>query len=173
MKINLGCGDDYRDGFINIDASPFIKSDKCINTTQESLLNHFASESAELILAYDILEHHYRFEALKLLREFYEILKIDGQLDIRCPDVEIIIASEVDTLTKIQLLFGGQDIKNNNQFYDQSREHHPELFCHKYGWTKTTLTNELRQIGFKQIHAVNSGSNMVITAMKANDIRFF
>ena len=30
MKLNLGCGKDYRAGWVNIDANPLVKFDKCV-----------------------------------------------------------------------------------------------------------------------------------------------
>ena len=55
MKLNIGCGADYRFGFINIDASSELnKVDKIINISVDSLADHFEKNSVDFILANDI-----------------------------------------------------------------------------------------------------------------------
>lgn len=42
MKLNIGCGTDYREGFINIDGSNSLtRVDKVIDTASETLLTFF------------------------------------------------------------------------------------------------------------------------------------
>ena len=45
MKLNLGCGCDYKKGYINIDGADDVKSDLMINLIQETLLDHFNANS--------------------------------------------------------------------------------------------------------------------------------
>lgn len=168
VRLNIGCGTDYRDGFVNIDGSNTLKSvDKVIKIPEESLQSHFEEGSIDYILCNDFIEHHFHFEALKILNEFYLILKLNGTISIRVPDCEKIIKRPFDSIErKLTLLFGGQDIPQGNPEMDASRKEYPQFFCHKYGWTKSRMKNDLEKIGFKKIKIMNSKNNIVIEASK-------
>lgn len=85
--------------------------DKKLDTSCESLLSHFDSGSVTYILANDIIEHHYHWEAVRILREFYSVLTVGGRVEIRVPDAEWIIKTwRLSLEEKLNLLFGGQDI---------------------------------------------------------------
>ena len=134
MKLNVGCGTDYRDGFVNIDGSHCLsKVDKVIDISTESLLSHFPRGEIEYILANDIVEHLFHWQATRIMREFYALLSQGSHAEIRVPDAQFIIKSwRLSTDRKLNLLFGGQDIPQGlNAAMDESRKRFPELFCHK------------------------------------------
>ncbi len=75
MKLNVGCGTDYREGFVNIDGgSELSKVDKIIDISKDTLRAHFPDGSVDFILANDIVEHHFHWEASKILQDFFLIL---------------------------------------------------------------------------------------------------
>ena len=164
VKLNVGCGTDIRDGFINIDGSDRLQNiDKIIDMDKETLLNHFDENSISYILAYDILEHRFHWEAVQLLKDFYQLLKIGGRIELRLPDCEYIIKdSFISIPRKLNLMFGGQDIPQGNNEQDESRKKFPQFFCHKYGWTRKTLTESLNDIGFHIIE-ISKGKRFGIT----------
>jgi len=169
MKLNIGCGMDYREGFINIDGSDMLsKVDKVIDISIESLLSYFNEGEIEYILANDIIEHQFHWEAIRIMKEFYTLLKQTGQVEIRVPDAEFIIKSHTfSTEKKLNLLFGGQDIpQGKNSQMDKSRKTFPHFFCHKYGWTMELMTKELSDIGFFSINCERAGSNFIVHATK-------
>lgn len=169
-KLNIGCGTNYRDGFINIDGSNTLENvDKVIQIGTDSLLNYFEKESIDYILANDIIEHFFHWEAVELLKSFFELLKNKGEVEIRVPDTELIINSNFSIEEKLVYLYGGQDIpQGHDSEMDKSRKKHPEFFCHKYGWTKARMKDDLKKIGFKNIKFSPSGTNVVIFASKNN-----
>lgn len=170
MKLNVGCGTDYRVGFVNIDASATLEHvDVRLDIVRESLLSRFGRGTIEFILAYDVIEHHYHWEAVRLLRDFFELLMQDGQLEIRVPDAAYIIGSgKLALTTKLTILFGGQDIpQSGNPEMEESRRQFPHLFCHKYGWTIEAMTMELERIGFQRILCERAGVNFVCRAWKS------
>ena len=83
-KLNLGCGYDYRRGFINID---FYNSSVADLTSPLGTLdlpeNHF-----EYIVLNDVIEHLGYCEASFLLSKLYLWLKADGILAIKTPHIE-------------------------------------------------------------------------------------
>ena len=169
MKLNVGCGTDYRDGFINIDGSDELpKIDKRIDIATESLLDHFQKDSVSYILANDIVEHHFHWEAVRIVSEFFEILEKGGKAEIRVPDTEFIIKSwRLSTEQKIKLMYGGQDIpQGRDAEMDESRKQFPQYFCHKYGWTRKSMSSALKEIGFSQVSCERAGSNFIAFATK-------
>lgn len=169
IKLNVGCGTDYKDGFINIDGSSALyKVDKVIDLNGSSLSEHFSPDSVDYILANDIVEHFLRWEAEKMLRAFYVVLKPAAKCEIRVPDTEYIMRSwRLPVQTKINLLYGGQDIpQGDNHAMNESRKKFPHFFCHKYGWTRKTLSQLLKEIGFINISTVRAGVNFIAVAEK-------
>ncbi|MCP4972034.1 MAG: hypothetical protein GY932_15770 [Arcobacter sp.] len=167
IKLNVGCGHDYRDGYINVDGSDLLpKVDKIINLSNDSLLNHFDSDSINEILAKDFIEHFFHWEAINILSDFYKLLENDGVLKLKLPDFKFLcktwFLSDED---KITYLYGGQD-KNQNKSKDIYREKFPEFFCHKYGYTQKTMKHELSKIGFKNIKTQRRGKNFHVKASK-------
>lgn len=168
VKLNVGCGVDYREGFINIDGSDTLpRIDKIVNISDESLLNHFDAGSIDYILANDIIEHHFHWEAVRILNDFYTLLRGGGTAEIRVPDAEFIINTpDFPIALKINLLYGGQDIPQGNTNMDESRKRFPQYFCHKYGWTMDSLSQELRNIGFRAINLARAESNFIAIASR-------
>lgn len=169
VKLNVGCGADYREGFVNIDGSNALsRVDKIIEIPRESLLDHFQRASCQFILANDVVEHMFRWEAISLIKQFYALLACQGLLEIRVPDTEFIIRSwRIPLQKKIILLYGGQDVHQGGPAeMEASRNVRPDLFCHKYGWTKQSLGQELAALGFTILSSRTVGTNFVIKATK-------
>jgi SAM-dependent methyltransferase len=167
IRLNIGCGNDYREGFINIDGRADLpKIDQVINLSIESLLKYFKEGTVDFILANDFVEHHFHWEAVRIMKDFYALLKPAGVLEMRLPDFEGICSSpELSMTKKITLLFGGQDISQGEED-PSSREKSPQFFCHKYAFTQETMKQELDAIGFKNIITRQEGTNFVVTAVK-------
>lgn len=170
-KLNIGCGTDYLEGFINIDGSSTLpKIDMQLSIGKDSLDNHFQKDSVGFIVAHDIVEHFYRWEAEDLLQQFFNILEPDGKVEIRVPDCDYIIrALPFNMEEKLTWLYGGQSKpRNADQDMDESRKEHPEYFCHKYGWNRKRMRDALKSVGFRSIDFSfpYSGKNLTATAKK-------
>jgi SAM-dependent methyltransferase len=84
MKLNLGCGDDVKPGYTNVD----------FRQTQPSVLKvdlstfpwPFEDESADEILMLDFLEHFPYGSTPFILLECFRILSPDGTVAIQVPD---------------------------------------------------------------------------------------
>jgi predicted SAM-dependent methyltransferase len=169
MKLNVGCGTDYREGFINIDGSNTLpRVDKVIDISIESLTSHFKMEEIDYILANDIIEHHFHWEAVRIMTEFHSLLVDGGQVEIRVPDANYIIKSWKYSIDrKLILLFGGQDIpRGKNIKQDESRKQFPQFFCHKFGWTMKSMKKELSNIGFSKVVCKRARTNFIAYATK-------
>ena len=169
LKLNIGCGTDYREGFVNIDGSNTLpKVDRVIDIARESLLDHFNRGDVHFILANDIIEHHFHWEAVKIMREFHALLANGGQVEIRVPDVAYIIKSwRYPINRKVTLLFGGQDLpQGSDAEMDQSRKQFPQFFCHKFGWTMKSMQKELYGIGFSKVICKRARTNFIAYATR-------
>jgi hypothetical protein len=83
LKLNLGCGENHKTGFINVDKSgnPDVLQDLETfpwpwgdNTVQEVLLHHVLEHLGESTAVY-----------LKIIRELYRICKTDAEVHITVP----------------------------------------------------------------------------------------
>ena len=170
VRLNIGCGTDYRDGFVNIDGSDALpRVDLVLDLgTPMRLIEHFGERSVHHILANDIVEHLFRWEAVSLLGVFFRLLVADGGCEIRVPDCDFIINEwDKPISVKLERLFGGQDRPlGKAREMEDTRTRHPEFFCHKYGWTQSTMKSTLAAVGFNQIETRQHGADFVATARR-------
>lgn len=167
-RLNIACGTDYREGFINIDGSDELaRVDKVVRLGVDSLLDHFTAGSIEYILANDIIEHHFHWEAVLILKEFFQLLAPGGRVEIRVPATGHIISNPgIPLARKITLLYGGQDIpQGTDAEMDESRRKYPQYFCHKYGWTIQSMTKALVDTGFSDVTCQMAGTNFIAYAV--------
>jgi len=83
-KINLGCGFDKKDGFLNVDLNAIHHPDLVCDVSNLQVL---PSSYYEYALANDILEHIPRLKTINVLKEWNRILVTDGELDLQVPNV--------------------------------------------------------------------------------------
>ncbi len=160
IKLNVGCGTDLRNGYVNIDARPEVKPD--IVVTFPCLLVPLIDDKVDYIVCRDLLEHLFRWEAISMLAEFYNLLESNGKLEIRVPDTHNIINSSLTTDEKISLMYGGQDRSAGSGVPRDN----PQYFCHKYGWTLRSLTRELERLEFKILESSQCFPNFEVICVK-------
>ena len=80
-KLNLGCGNDYREGYINCDCTNLVKVDKILDL--EKIPLPFKDNSIDEIIAYHILEHINNF--IPLMHELHRICKKGAKIYIKTP----------------------------------------------------------------------------------------
>ena len=81
MKLNLGCGNDRREGYVNVDCAKLPGVHKICDLNALPL--PFESDSCEEILCKDVLEHLESFPAI--MYDLHRILKKGGVLKIVVP----------------------------------------------------------------------------------------
>jgi predicted SAM-dependent methyltransferase len=79
-KLNIGCGHDIREGWINLDSAAIHGVDVVHNLEEVPL--PFSDEEFDSILAKDVLEH---LDYVPVLKEIHRILKPGGTLEISVP----------------------------------------------------------------------------------------
>ncbi len=86
MRLNLGCGSDVREGYINVDLHK--THPRVIEDDLSQLPWAFESDSADEILMLDFLEHFPYALTETILLECYRVLRPGGILVIQVPDAE-------------------------------------------------------------------------------------
>ena len=83
MKLHLGCGNTYEEGWINVDNSPLVNPDLLIDLEDKHCLKMIEDNSIEEVRCYHVLEHIHNF--IPLMKEIHRVCKPGTVIDIRCP----------------------------------------------------------------------------------------
>lgn len=136
LYLNLGCGKDVRDGFINIDL--YSDDPRVIAMDIRSL--ELPDNCADGLLASDVLEHFSHRETEEILREWARVLKPGGEIVIRCPSLRLqcnaYMQGKWDADIASYMIFGGQT--NPGDF-------------HCVGFDESSISKHLTQAGFEVI----------------------
>jgi predicted SAM-dependent methyltransferase len=147
VKLHLGCGDKKFPGFVNIDIRKTRATDKVMPADKLKI----QSNSVSLIYASHILEHFGRHETIKVLKEWYRVLKPKGILRIAVPDFTSVAKWYLEhrNIEELMgLLYGGQNYKHN--FHKVGFDFKYLVKCclsagfkdvWRYDWRKTTHAN--------------------------------
>lgn len=113
MKLHLGCGTKYLEGFLHLD---IIEYDHIDHVCEVDNLNFIEDNSVDEIYACHVLEHFKRQNIQAVLNEWFRVLKIEGILRISVPNFEAIVNHYnkfKNTNSLIGLLYGGQTYEYN------------------------------------------------------------
>ena len=137
-RINLGCGLDKREGFLNIDINASGDPDLVCDITN---LRSLPSAYFEYAIAKDVLEHIQRLQIRNTLKEWNRILKIGGVLELQVPNVIGLLTlltkkenrSPIMQEKLLQCLFGTQGYVGD---------------FHYFGFTDVLIKSLLESTGF-------------------------
>lgn len=138
-KLNLACGDDYREGYVNCD----LRTDCRVDIHCDVRQLPFASESVEEIVAQDILEHHPATATRAMLLEWYRVLRLGGRLSLRVPNLPVLAAilltpdHSMSPELVIENIYGGHRWGPGGA-YD----------AHHTGWTPAMMRDAIGRAGF-------------------------
>lgn len=139
LRLNLGCCDLKRPGWVNIDNDPRVGPD----VVADALDLPYEEGSVDEIYAAHLVEHLTPEEAVTAFKHWYALLKPGGKLCIVTPDFK--------ELCK-QYLAGAIPLEDMTHIYVFSyvqSSHHASL------WDQESQINELLNIGFHDIKAIN------------------
>lgn len=143
MKLHLGCGRSYLEGYINIDFPPAkhsVQSDLVADRYEDITRVSYPYASIDEIRLHHVFEHFSRPVALALLCRWRDWLKPGGLLRIETPDVK---ASFMLMLSPFQSFDNKQQIMRH--LYGS---HEAPWAVHADGWYKEKLSVSLKKIGF-------------------------
>tara|TARA_Y100000768_G_C23930543_1_gene659855 strand:+ start:309 stop:848 length:540 start_codon:yes stop_codon:yes gene_type:complete len=138
MKLHLGCGERYLEGFTHVDLAKYDHIDHEIPVDN---LEIFSDNSIEEIYASHVIEYFDREEIKSVLKEWNRVLKKNGILRLAVPNLpELIKVYETysDLNNILGPLYGKWKIDNKTIY-------------HKTVYDQKSLTSVLEQAGFRDI----------------------
>ena len=139
MKLHLGSGSRYLEGYLHIDIADYEHID--IKSSVDKLYT-IENGTVDEIYASHVLEYFDRNEVESVLNEWKRVLKKDGVLRIAVPNFEALIKvyQETDEIEKILgPLYGKWGLSDSGFIY------------HKTVYDKKSLTELLERTGFSDI----------------------
>ena len=151
IRINLGCGRDYKEGYINVDIVTDFPVDVVADLSKPL---PFKDNYADEIFASDILEHFTKEDGEVFLKECFRVLKVGGVCIIRTHNLDQIITQFKD------------DPWVMKHFIYGNTEHTGVWGAHKYAYGKEELEMILAYIGFGKVNIVREETNFLVHAVK-------
>ncbi len=130
MKVHLGCGNKYLEGYLNIDLPPSEHTVMDVKADMYADIRtlEFPENSVDEIRLHHLFEHFNRAESLKLLVRWRTWLKVGGILHIQTPDfytcaLLYIFASRHYKFQLGRHIFGSQEAAwaNHLDFWDKKK----------------------------------------------------
>ena len=153
LKLNLGCGSDIKEGYVNIDMHYKAGVDVVCDIASLGELG-YKDNTVDEIYMKEVLEHVSHLKIEHVLKRCHTLLKPKGKIYIKVPDMEecakVILSGE--RLDEIMLrIYGGQQYPGNE---------------HKSGFTRTSLVVALEIAGFDITNVEIVGWNLVVEGIK-------
>lgn len=169
MKLHLGCGEVYLNGYVNIEfplSNHSVQQKSVADVYKDILTLKYTAGSVDEIRLHHVFEHFTRPIALALLASWWSWLKIDGLLRIEVPDFDKTALRVLNPFTKngqkcvaLRHIFGSQEASWAN---------------HYEGWSENRLKFVLIMFGFQLKKTVKNSwkgtDNIDIFARKINKI---
>ncbi len=138
IKLNIGCGNDKKEGYINIDTIQTGIADIICEAWQ---LIKFQDNSVDEVFSSHMIEHLTEPNISLTLKEWHRVLKTDGKLIIRCPNFPLYIK---------EYLYSQESYRNDwglrNIFGWQDRG---EGMLHRTGFSTERFRNLLPEYRFR------------------------
>lgn len=152
LKLHLGCGEEYFEGFINIDGNILHKVDLWLD------IRHglpFCRGSVDCIYNSNFLEHFYIDECRHILKECLRVLKHGGGMRIIVPNLKNAIHAYVNNLSNWFEDWPSKHTSLGGRFSNL-------VFCHgqhRNAFDFSYLEELLREIGFSSVVEQHNGGS--------------
>jgi SAM-dependent methyltransferase len=139
LRLNLGCGQMYMSGYVNVDSSPTFAPRADVRFDIMELAHHYEENSVDEILIIHILEHFYVSEAADLLSQCLHVLKPGGRVVIEHACILGAFRQYADDHHELIRCLYGRETR---------RLEHGDRLMHKWGWTGPILADFLQSLGY-------------------------
>jgi ubiquinone/menaquinone biosynthesis C-methylase UbiE len=181
--LHVGCGKNTKSqttsGFnteewseVRLDIDPSVRPDLLASITN---MNPVESSSIDAIFSSHNIEHIFPHEIHLAFREFFRVLNDEGFVVITCPDLVSIsklvveeklydcaYTSPAGPVAAIDMLYG----------HRASLESGKEFMAHRCGFTEKSITQQLRDVGFKMIATTVAPSAFALWALASKRMRY-
>ena len=141
-KVHLGCGNQYFDGYINVDSDDTER----VDVVADARSLPFKNNSVETIEAYHLLEHIPRQEIQEMLKEWQGVLSPHGRVIVESPDFEQNCRDLVKAVED-----GDWDTANMNMMAIYGGDSPAPQDAHRWGYNSKTMKGLLHLAGFSEI----------------------
>jgi len=151
VRINAGCGGDYREGWVNFDIRTGLKLDLVGDVRRMP----FKDGSADHILLSHVLEHFTYEEGEEIIRECRRVLKRGGLLEIVCPNALRLAEEWIRGTDDPDVVYGFTGLPIEG-----------ERFRHKALYDRRNLPKLFEKHGFRVIGIYDSDRNIAVHGVK-------
>lgn len=152
MKLNIGCGLEYKKGYVNIDAFDNTVADRLMFATNLE----FDNQTFSHVACIQVLEHLGAAKSIYALGEIYRVLTKGGTFLLETPDLvnsfKSFIKGDEDNRKLIMNWIYGLDMPG---------------MSHKYGFPKELLERMLHEAGFIDIEIVQLKPKSIHPSLRA------
>ena len=147
IRLNLGCGQQIKKGYVNIDTYPF----KGVTYAGDIRSLPFPDKTVEEIQAVHVIESFYRWELEDVFKEWFRVLKKGCFMEIEFTDLDKCVAEYLKSDKKDPYstarcgFYGGQ--KSEILYV---------LNYHKYVWRTEEIKVLVKKVGFTKIKEVKN-----------------
>jgi ubiquinone/menaquinone biosynthesis C-methylase UbiE len=107
LKLNIGSGDDYRDGYVNIDYSPITNNKNKIRCDLFHNIKSglpFEDSSVDEVVFRETLEHFNRNDGLFVLKEIFRVMRPGSKLDVTVPNAKRQMITFIQVMDKVKTI---------------------------------------------------------------------
>ena len=135
--LDIGCGEKKMDGAVGVDR----RKTKAVDVIADATRLPFKPGSFDRVYSAHTIEHFSHREIRDVAIEWVGVLKLGGQIEIRCPWLRIraLLFFLKPTSKNVENIYGGQEYEGN---------------FHKCGFSFGLLKNLLESVGIRQIKRV-------------------
>jgi SAM-dependent methyltransferase len=115
-RVNVGCGRDLRDDYINVDSRKI----EGVDMVADARALPFKKDTLDEVFASHVLEHFTERDGKKILQHWYDLLKKNGELRIIVPNIDAMTkryaGGELTWDALRSVVLGGQDYASDHHF---------------------------------------------------------
>lgn len=149
-KLNFGCGDRFREGYINIDIRPVASADMQMASWERG---PFTEGSVDEIYSRHMLEHLLLKDAIRTVANWFWLLRPGGFLRVIVPDMTFHaqqLLGETHNQTTDPVVNFSHAMAGFYGWHDPKRGGTVED-AHRWGYTQDSMFKLLREAGFRDI----------------------
>lgn len=157
VKLNLGCGANHLEGWVNIDAVASFNPDLLHDLTRPL---PFEDQSVDEILAEDLLEHFDKYMRCVVLYDWARVLKPRGMLTLRVPNFKrLLLRGPAFTFDQfVDLVFAETMLQGTHYL--------GSFGSHKWGYSMKSLVAFTRLFGLEPVEKRAGKLNLYYTGNK-------
>ena len=161
MKLHLGCGTKKLEGWVNIDSVPECRPDVVHDITRPL---PYADQTADELLAEDLLEHFDKYIRYLVFYEWTRVLKVGGKITLQVPDFKTILLRyfKFGYDNFVDFIFG------ENLW--ESRIYIGHFGNHKWGYSQKTLKEFVSVFGIETVDIRRLGLNIRLEGIKRRHV---